>query len=281
MFEGATRGAACIFSPLIKARSRVSEQLMHIVDWLPTLYTAAGGNPLDLFEIGGALPLDGVSQWSSLVTGSPSPRQSLLVNIDEVLKLEAAINGRHKLVKGDVHLLIRRPCLRIFRWKTDKWCRARTRASFFALSQICESYIIACTRHFYIIRTANDSKLFNALLTQIRLFQAGMKMEDGYYGDTGNDPSYPAYNVEAVLSSAVGVSIGNLTGFASTSARRALWLRKKSVLTCKPLTSPAANCSGTCLFDLSKDPCETTDLSRQLPLVRIICVLYAFYNYSV
>ncbi|OXU16980.1 hypothetical protein TSAR_013868 [Trichomalopsis sarcophagae] len=194
MFEGAARAAACIFSPLIKAHSRVSEELMHIVDWLPTLYTAAGGNPMDLqSQFDGALPLDGVSQWRSIVTGGPSSRQSLLVNIDEAQGFEAAIIGRHKLVKG-------------------------------------------------------------------------MTKEDGYYGNSGNDPSFPAYNVKKVLSSTAGASIGNLAGFVSPSARRVLWLRQKSVITCKPFTL-AANCSGTCLFDLSKDPCETTDLSSKLPLI--------------
>ena len=42
LWEGGIRGAAFVWSPLINKRKRVSHQLMHIQDWLPTLYTAAG-----------------------------------------------------------------------------------------------------------------------------------------------------------------------------------------------------------------------------------------------
>jgi arylsulfatase B len=44
LWEGGVRGTGFIWSPLIKSRERVSEQMMHITDWLPTLYEAAGGN---------------------------------------------------------------------------------------------------------------------------------------------------------------------------------------------------------------------------------------------
>ena len=44
LWEGGVRGAGFIWSPLIKNRERVSEQIMHISDWMPTLYEAAGGN---------------------------------------------------------------------------------------------------------------------------------------------------------------------------------------------------------------------------------------------
>ncbi|KAH9370114.1 hypothetical protein HPB48_011281 [Haemaphysalis longicornis] len=40
-WEGGTRAAAFIWSPLLRKRRRVSPQMMHISDWLPTLYHAA------------------------------------------------------------------------------------------------------------------------------------------------------------------------------------------------------------------------------------------------
>lgn len=44
LWEGGVRGAGLIFSPFITKPFRVASQLMHITDWLPTLYAAAGGN---------------------------------------------------------------------------------------------------------------------------------------------------------------------------------------------------------------------------------------------
>lgn len=50
LWEGGVRGAGLIWSPKFQKRSRVSHQLMHISDWLPTLYYAAGGNPGFVFS---------------------------------------------------------------------------------------------------------------------------------------------------------------------------------------------------------------------------------------
>ena len=40
-----------------------------MTDWLPTLYSAAGGNSTDLGE------LDGVDQWEAISAGAEPPRQ--------------------------------------------------------------------------------------------------------------------------------------------------------------------------------------------------------------
>ncbi len=42
LWEGGVRGAALVWSPLLKSSPRVSNQMMNIQDWLPTLYSAAG-----------------------------------------------------------------------------------------------------------------------------------------------------------------------------------------------------------------------------------------------
>lgn len=44
LWEGGVRGAGLVWSKLLKKRNRVANQTMHIADWLPTLYSAAGGN---------------------------------------------------------------------------------------------------------------------------------------------------------------------------------------------------------------------------------------------
>lgn len=41
-WEGGVRGAAALWSPLLQHTKRVSNQMMHMSDWLPTLYSAAG-----------------------------------------------------------------------------------------------------------------------------------------------------------------------------------------------------------------------------------------------
>lgn len=41
-WEGGTRGVAAIWSSLFKNTKRVSNELMHITDWLPTLWSALG-----------------------------------------------------------------------------------------------------------------------------------------------------------------------------------------------------------------------------------------------
>lgn len=93
LFEGGVHGVACVFSPLIKQKARIINDLFHMTDWLPTLYSAAGGNTADLGVI------DGVNQWPTISRGNFGKRNSLLVNIEE--NLEAAIVQQYKLLKGN------------------------------------------------------------------------------------------------------------------------------------------------------------------------------------
>ncbi|XP_047098582.1 arylsulfatase B-like [Schistocerca piceifrons] len=95
LWEGAVHGVAAVWSPLLQNTSRVDHELMHISDWLPTLYAAAGGNASDLPD-----DLDGVNMWPRLVSGEPSQRTEILLNYDEVAENGAVRVGDWKLVKG-------------------------------------------------------------------------------------------------------------------------------------------------------------------------------------
>ncbi|XP_037268762.2 arylsulfatase B [Rhipicephalus microplus] len=94
VWEGGVRASAFIWSPRLRHGGKVSQQLMHITDWLPTLYAAAGG---DVRRLG---PLDGVDMWRSLVVGKPSPRTEILLNIDSSTHTAGLRHRNFKLVVG-------------------------------------------------------------------------------------------------------------------------------------------------------------------------------------
>lgn len=95
LFEGGVRSVACIWSPLLVQTARVSRDLMHITDWLPTLFTAAGGD-IGLLD----LDIDGIDQWSSLVYDLPSPRTDILIDIDEKTRNAALRLSNWKIIVG-------------------------------------------------------------------------------------------------------------------------------------------------------------------------------------
>ncbi|GBN73448.1 Arylsulfatase J [Araneus ventricosus] len=94
-WEGGIHLPALIWSPLLNLdEPRISEQLMHVTDWLPTLYRAGGGDPADLG------PMDGVDMWDAFLGGSPSPRTEMLQNLDPIYGVSALRMGDMKLVNG-------------------------------------------------------------------------------------------------------------------------------------------------------------------------------------
>jgi arylsulfatase A-like enzyme len=90
LYEGGTRVSALANWPgHIKAGSTV-DQMIHAVDWYPTLVGLAGG------QTGKAKPLDGVNVWPTLSEGQPSPRTEIVYNVEP---FRAAIRqGDWKLV---------------------------------------------------------------------------------------------------------------------------------------------------------------------------------------
>uniref|UniRef100_A0A161M804 Arylsulfatase b n=1 Tax=Triatoma infestans TaxID=30076 RepID=A0A161M804_TRIIF len=97
LWEGGVRGVGLIWSPLLKNSSRVSDQMFHISDWLPTLLSAAKAKH--------RIPegLDGMDLWSSLSHGTLSHRSFVLHNIDDVYNNSALTIGHWKIVKGTTY----------------------------------------------------------------------------------------------------------------------------------------------------------------------------------
>lgn len=69
-----------------------------LVTFLIIFFRHAGGNPMNLTSI------DGLSQWASILNGSPSERTVVLHNIDDRLGYAALRQGNFKLVKGKTSL---------------------------------------------------------------------------------------------------------------------------------------------------------------------------------
>lgn len=95
LWEGGVRAAGLVWSPRLKTNQRVSEQTMQITDWLPTLYSAAGGDVSGLSS-----SLDGFDLWQELSRDLPSKRKEILHNIDDIWGSAALTVGDWKVVKG-------------------------------------------------------------------------------------------------------------------------------------------------------------------------------------
>ncbi|XP_055304417.1 arylsulfatase B-like isoform X3 [Sitodiplosis mosellana] len=94
-WEGAIRSAAAIWSPRLKRRQRVSNQMIHISDWLPTFAKIAG------VDIDG--PIDGKNVWNALSYNLPSPRREILAHHDTEVPYMAYISDNFKLVTGSTY----------------------------------------------------------------------------------------------------------------------------------------------------------------------------------
>lgn len=95
LWEGAALVPTFVWSPFLAKRRRVSHQMMHIIDWLPTLYHAAGGDPTRLGN-----QLDGVDMWRHLSLNLASPRNEVLYNIEPAERIAALRYKQYKLVLG-------------------------------------------------------------------------------------------------------------------------------------------------------------------------------------
>ena len=96
LWEGGVRGVAFVHSELLSKPGRVSNDLLHITDWLPTFYKLAGGDPKAVKN------LDGFNVWETVSSAEASPRTEVLLNIDPLLYKNAALRvGKYKVICGE------------------------------------------------------------------------------------------------------------------------------------------------------------------------------------
>ncbi|XP_015930738.1 arylsulfatase B [Parasteatoda tepidariorum] len=94
-WEGGIRVPCFIWSPLLGLKEpRTTYNLMHVTDWLPTVYSAAGG---DVKELG---KIDGYNMWKDLIANTPTSRIEILHNIDPISKTSVLRRGDYKLIDG-------------------------------------------------------------------------------------------------------------------------------------------------------------------------------------
>ncbi|XP_077862537.1 arylsulfatase I-like [Saccoglossus kowalevskii] len=98
LWEGGVRGDGFVHSPLLEKPGRVSTDMIHVCDWLPTIYHIAGGNVSSL-----PTNLDGFNVWDTLSRGSVSPRTEILHNIDPILQIAALRVGKYKIIMGECY----------------------------------------------------------------------------------------------------------------------------------------------------------------------------------
>nr|CAD7415613.1 unnamed protein product [Timema poppensis] len=261
-WEGGVRGIAAVWSPLLVKTQRVSNQMMHMSDWLPTLYSAAG---LDTSRLG---KIDGIDMWKSLSEGTPSARTEIVHNIDEIEDYDTIRRGDWKYIRDGIDM-----------WKSLSEGTPSARTEIVHNIDEIEDYDTIRRGDWKYIRGSTQSG-----------------QADGWYGESGIDS--PSYNAASVLSSRTGTTLaGMITKLQikekETSRRKTQenesslsdsgkgpWqlltsstirsLRQQAEVHCDPPTNESAPCnprSHPCLFNIREDPCETTNLASQRPAV--------------
>lgn len=93
-------------------------------------------------------------------------------------------------------------------------------------------------------------------------------ISDGYFGDSGRSKITPKYKLKGVLNSKTNIAISNSNGTPLTKEKIKLIRQSLRVKQANKKRLNDIKCSknkGTCLFDLIKDPTETTNIGRANP----------------
>ncbi|GIY29372.1 arylsulfatase B [Caerostris extrusa] len=235
MWEGGVRGVAFVWSPQIRnSDNKISSAMMHISDWLPTLYSVAGGDIKTLGEI------DGRNLWPSICCNIPSPRDEILHNIDPEWKVEAIRKGKYKLLKGSV-----------FDGSFDGWFDKEGKKKEnvpFSKSEI------EVQKKVYeeLYSRSQAHSVLSAIHETTNFISSGQTNKYCYKNSQGKDGCSDTAEPFSAMSSSqkkppaspLEIDCGIKPENASTN--------------CRPLKA-------ACLFDVEKDPCEYNNLVTFLP----------------
>ncbi|GFY50227.1 arylsulfatase B [Trichonephila inaurata madagascariensis] len=237
MWEGGVRGVAFVWSPLIRGAEHISSGMMHISDWLPTLYSVAGGDVKKLGKI------DGHNLWPTICCSTPSPRDEILHNVDPVWKVEAIRKGRYKLLKGSV-----------FNGNFDGWFdkegKKKANVPFTKMDIEKQKEVYAkLSNHSQVITILSTINKTKATFSN----DPGQENEYCYKNNHGENSCHHQSESSSVSNSALTPK--KLT---TSSLEVDCGSKQENGTICEPLKA-------SCLFDVENDPCEYNNLAKSMP----------------
>ena len=236
LWEGGVRGAAFLWSPLLKQSGYVSRHLLQIEDMFPTLLHAAGYNtrllPDDLF---------GKDMWQMLSTDGPSARKEVFHNSNPGNDVKAIRIGDMKLISSSkdgmtAHL--------------DGWYKPPS----VDVVQDCRNVILS------------DPGLDDVIACDERE-QWSLEF----------DPSKEDLEYGAVDLDQFQTDLPDILSKIGRPKRQNV----PSIITCnKPRSTKSCNVAvKSCLFNVTADPCEYSDLADAFPeLVKVMAAKIKTYE---
>uniref|UniRef100_A0A2C9JWC7 Sulfatase N-terminal domain-containing protein n=1 Tax=Biomphalaria glabrata TaxID=6526 RepID=A0A2C9JWC7_BIOGL len=255
LWQGGVRGVGFVHSPLLKKKSYVNNNLMHAVDWMPTLLGLAKGDLTKLDNI------DGFDQWETISENAESERKEVLLNIDPIMQHESLIIAQYKIIFGNIS-----------DGKNDGWyppsgtniLSANSSNSSLNYEKNNESNIkfisslniqdmtqtevknLIDILDFINKRLRNNLTMNDVLIDLLPTINEMMNAPQIFFSSVHNKEEMATKKKAEVNSLDLVVNCGIRPTNASTN--------------CQPLKAP-------CLFDIENDPCEYNNIADHLPVI--------------
>ena len=112
LWEGGTRSAAFIYSSMLKGKGSKNNEMIHIVDWIPTLLSAVKDKLSNDYQSKVEEFLsenrDGINLWPMLMGNDGNVRREFLYNIDPTFS-DDGFEGHGAIRVGDLKLAVGKP----------------------------------------------------------------------------------------------------------------------------------------------------------------------------